>query len=119
MFENLCVKNCGKSIKIMPTNLKNKRTHNESRSVVCAFCFGKALKARKLSVNQKSILDHEIQNFSVIENLIPLVACNTCRIKLDNKKSISIVNYDDKNLVEKAEECDCDICDVARAKPGN
>lgn len=103
----------------MPENLKKKRNHVDSKNVVCVVCFNKALKGRNISEKYQKILPKYITNFEGMKEFLPKVICPSCKIKIDKNKIINAVNYDEKNLIEIDECCDCDICIVARAKPGN
>lgn len=102
-----------------------KKTHNENRLALCAFCFHKG--NQNLSIGQKEFIVHNIfKDFNKYEEYFPGSSCGTCRAKLAKIKKggqqFQPKNYEgllaeQLSLPPKTRlnmDCDCSLCKESR-----
>ena len=105
-----------------------KRSHDESRSLVCACCGRKNLKCLKISENLESLIQEFIfDRFSVKSTTYPTGVCPSCKVSLfvAKKKGLAAVskkiratwNVDFEKFPPPARNgtCSCPNCTIVRA----
>lgn len=95
----------------MPTP---KRTHEESRNVVCLACFSKCKNGRKINDQQEKEIIKLLPNYSKTDPSFPSILCNNCRVNL-LKNKLKIVDYETLNTrPSRKDKKRCCICKVGR-----
>ena len=111
-------------------------THEQNRTRVCLLCFCKCNDGRPLTQNQKAYFEANIcRNYFQLENYLPSVICNGCRIRLGAylKKDGSTSKFnshdylkiaqdirDRPKIDETKEDCKCKhICLIVRHRFDN
>lgn len=97
----------------------DRRSHKESRLVVCYCCFNKAIKHFKISGKVEQLIKNMFPHFDKTNVCTPLVLCGSCYIKIKKNTLTQVVNYETLKIRLKRNEkqCGCPMCQVARSNP--
>ena len=126
---------------------KNKKSHDENRSKVCLMCFQKGSSMISLVPSKeilKRVQNFFIENYDPSDLKMPAGLCSGCRLKLTKKEQKSKESQNaeyplpEVNLPDPVDffklqfpstitrsrggelmDCNCDICIIATAHPGN